>query len=308
MRISLIATVKNEADNANNFLSSLASQSLQPFEVIITDANSSDGTLSILEGWQNKIPNLKVISIMDCSRSAGRNIAIQNSSGEIIAAADFGCSLNTDWLREISEPIVSGKADVTAGYYINTKPGVMAAVNSFFTHPALFEIDDKTFIPSTRSISFKKECWEKAGGFNEKFILGEDTYFGVVLRKLGFKIYFNKNAVVNWDAESSFFSMVKKLFNYSLWDSIGGFSERFYYKKMVIVSGAVSLVLFSFLNFTFFYLLLLFTGYFTAKTFIRAKKKSISLLPSLIVVLLKPVYDAVQSIGFLSGKIRRCSL
>lgn len=48
MEFTLISTVFNEARRLELTISELASQSLQPNEIIITDASSTDGALEIL--------------------------------------------------------------------------------------------------------------------------------------------------------------------------------------------------------------------------------------------------------------------
>lgn len=305
MKISLISTVKNEVDNVDKLLGSLACQSRLPDEIIIVDAGSDDGTAEKLHVWQAKFNNMKIIVNDKCNRSEGRNCAISNSTGNIIAAMDFGCLLSADWLKEITEPVINNYADVTAGYYMNAEHTLICDANSYFTHPALFEISEQAFLPSTRSIAFKKECWIKVGGFDENFIIGEDTDFGIKLRKAGYKIHFNDKARVEWNAEASIAKMMKKLFNYSKWDGIGGFSIKFYQKKIVILIISAICAVLMFTNIIFIPLFLIITVYYTVKTFIRAGKKKINTISDIIVVMIKPLYDFIQSAGFVSGCLMR---
>jgi len=49
MRVSVVATVLNEADSLPRLLDSLAAQTRLPDEVVICDGGSPDGPLSLLE-------------------------------------------------------------------------------------------------------------------------------------------------------------------------------------------------------------------------------------------------------------------
>ena len=303
MKVSLILTVKNEIDNIDVFFDSLIKQSLKPDEIIIVDAGSNDGTYEKLLSYTNVFSNLCIISSPGCNRSQGRNIAIKKAKYDIIAATDFGCLLHKDWIEEIIKPIVDGNADVTAGFYLNTDKRIIALSNSFFTHPDLFEIDENNFLPSTRSIAFKKICWDSVGGFDEKFILGEDTKFDFELKKMNFNFSFNKNAIVYWDAENSILKMIKKLFNYSMWDGVGKFNSFYYIKKSIILFFLILFLIMIFIDIRFLFIFVLFFLFFVSKIIIRIKKKKMKMSSGFVVLILKPLYDFVQSIGYYFGRI-----
>ena len=59
-RVSLIATVRNEATAVEALLASIATQSRPPDEVVVCDGGSSDGTLAILRAWLPRLP-LRVV-------------------------------------------------------------------------------------------------------------------------------------------------------------------------------------------------------------------------------------------------------
>jgi len=50
-RVSVIATVKNEAQTVHRLLDSLAAQTRPPDEVIIVDGGSTDETVEVLEEY-----------------------------------------------------------------------------------------------------------------------------------------------------------------------------------------------------------------------------------------------------------------
>ncbi len=119
VRVSLIAPVKNEAANARAWCESLARQTRLPDEIIVTDAGSTDGTLDILRDIADSsgIP-FHVIVEPGCNIARARNLAIAQATYPIIAATDFGCLPQNDWLENIVASF-EAKAEtcVVAGLY-----------------------------------------------------------------------------------------------------------------------------------------------------------------------------------------------
>jgi glycosyltransferase involved in cell wall biosynthesis len=302
MKVSLISTVKNEVSNVDKLMNSIRSQSYPPNEIIIVDAGSNDGTLEKLFEWEKNLNNLKVLIVPQCNRSQGRNIAIDTSNNDVIAVTDFGCSLNDDWLKEITFPIIEKGYDAVAGFYYNGDKNNISMANSFFTHLELSEVTIELFLPSTRSIAFKKSVWQEIGGFNKQFIFGEDTLFSSTIRKNNYKLQFVPSALVEWNAERSIFKMIKKLYYYSKWDGIGKFDNFFYVKMCVLYFFGLVALMFSiqYKNMLFFCIILIVI-YFL-KNYKQAVKKKLNCMASILAICLKPIYNLVQIIGYLSGK------
>ncbi|MCA9997774.1 MAG: glycosyltransferase, partial [Anaerolineales bacterium] len=75
MKISVIATIKNEGEAIRPLLDSLIQQTCFPDEVVICDGGSTDDTLEFLEEYKQWLP-LRVIVVPGSNISQGRNRAI----------------------------------------------------------------------------------------------------------------------------------------------------------------------------------------------------------------------------------------
>lgn len=221
MKVSVCLTVLNEEKSISALLDSLLSQTKKPNEIIIVDGGSSDKTVKIIRHYQKKDKRIKLI-IEEGSVAHGRNTAIELARYRIIASIDAGCVAKKDWLEKLIEPFKYKNVGLVAGFYhMGAKNPMQKAMNVFHgVHPSQF--DPTSFLPSARSCAFRKEVWEKIGGYSEKLDkAGEDTHFFYNIVKNNVKIARVKEAIVEWREPENFtFSDgVKKFFQYAKGDA-----------------------------------------------------------------------------------------
>ena len=199
MKISVCITVFNEEKNIHLLLEGLINQSKKPFEIIIVDARSSDNTVMIIKKYQkiNKSIKFKIEagSIAHC-----RNVSIKMAKGGIIALTDSGCIPNNNWLEKIYKPFrVFRKELLVAGFYTMPFSNSIQEVASVYLGIPEKRFNQKTFLPSARSVAFSKTVWEKIGGFDESLEKGgEDTKFFYDCVKNNVKIVRVGDARVTW--------------------------------------------------------------------------------------------------------------
>jgi len=218
MKISLCVTVLNEEESIGKLLDSLLLQSKKANEIIIVDGGSTDRTVEMIRHYQKKHSFIKLI-VEKSSRSKARNLAVDLAKSEIIAMTDAGCSALPDWLENLVKPFTTGKIDVVAGFYKMVGTTNFQKAESVFmgVTPRKF---NHSFLPSTRSIAFTKDIWERVGGFPENAEgTAEDTIFNLKLIKNGARISRMKNAVVEWGIPASLFDFYLKIMNYAKGDA-----------------------------------------------------------------------------------------
>lgn len=223
-KVTLITTVFNEEQSIGAFIDSIFSQTLVPDEIIIVDGGSSDKTLVRVKEKMSLYKNqldIKVL-IKKGNRSVGRNEAINRSKNEIIAISDAGCILDKKWVQEITNPFKNKKVDVVAGYY----KGLASNIFQKCLIPYVLTMDDKInereFLPATRSTAFRKSVWKKIGGFDETLTHNEDYAFAKKLKKNNAKIVFEKNAIVNWATRKNLKEASIMFFRFAYGDAESG--------------------------------------------------------------------------------------
>ena len=190
--VSVIATVLNEVENIEGLVSSLTRQTLEPAEIIIVDGGSTDGTWERLQAASLTHANLKAIRDESCNLkrspgpiARGRNVAITAASADVIACADAGCVYSPDWLARLTAPILNGEAEYALGgssLDVDQRTTWDIASAPFFG--IKLDAGQGTKSCTARSMAFRKEVWQRVGGFPEDRLIGEDALFDLRVRRI----------------------------------------------------------------------------------------------------------------------------
>jgi len=216
MRVSVVVTVLNEDQSLPRLLDSLAAQTCLPDEVVICDGGSTDGTLSLLED-EVRLP-LRVIRRIGANISLGRNAAIETATGEIIAVTDVGVRLAPHWLEEIVAPFEDAGTQTVAGFFRPDPYTVFETAMGATVLPELQELDPVHFLPSSRSIAFRKSAWAAVGGYPEWLDYCEDLVFDFRLRERYGPFVFVPDALVHFRPRSSLRSFFVQYYCYARGD------------------------------------------------------------------------------------------
>lgn len=196
MRCALIMTVKNEAEALPRLFETLALQTKQPDEIIVADGGSTDKTLELLHAAAEQFP-LRVLECPGANISQGRNAAIAAADADVIASMDAGVRLDAHWLEYITAPFTQADApDVVSGFFLPDPHGAFETALAATTLPQLRDIRPETFLPSSRSIAFRKAVWEKINGYPEWLDYCEDLIFDFDLQRAGYRFHFEPRALV----------------------------------------------------------------------------------------------------------------
>ena len=208
-KVSFIATVLNEADSIQGFLDSVMAQTQPPAEIIIVDAGSTDNTVKLIK----KYSSVKLVIRPDFNRSQARNLAVKLAKNKIIAVSDAGCILNRQWLKCLTAPFKDKTVLSVAGYYQPKTDTIFQQGVAPFVCVMPDKFNPKTYLPSSRSLAFKKGTAE----YPENLNYCEDLIFAQSLKLAG-KMAVEPRALVYWRQVTNFPQFFQQIFHYAQGD------------------------------------------------------------------------------------------
>ncbi|KQM79020.1 hypothetical protein ASE74_00085 [Pedobacter sp. Leaf216] len=259
MQISLVSTVFNESSRLEKTIADLESQTVKPSEIIITDAGSSDGTYEKLLEWRDT-SNIPIIVLQKhrCNVAEGRNLAIRTAKYDIIASTDFGCRFTNKWLESITNPLLNPEVMVVGGSFsvIEADQNSLAAKAAYINNNGYnINVKAANFIPSSRSIAYRREVFDKIGGYCEWLTLaGDDFIFGLEVKASGYKILMVDEANVFWGRHVLPIGFLKEAGRYGLGEGEAKSNVSMLFKHLISLSFQVLFIVLLIFNITFYIL------------------------------------------------------
>jgi len=213
----------------------MRAQTRPPDEIVIVDGGSSDGTLATLRAAES----LTLVEDPGATIARGRNVAIQHATHDVIAVADADCTYAPGWLDALFRAIDAG-ADVAMGW---TEPVVGSFYEACLTSVNLplsaDEIDPTTFMPSARSVAFRRDAIDAVGGYPEWLPIGEDMWVNHRWRERGLDLRFAPDAVARWHVRPSLAQTWTQYVRYARGDAHAGMYPERHALRFVVYGGLV---------------------------------------------------------------------
>jgi glycosyltransferase involved in cell wall biosynthesis len=301
--VVLIVTVRNEALTIGPLLDSILSGTRVPDEIVVADGGSTDRTLEILRARAEADPRVRAV-LAPGNRSVGRNAAVRASRSPIVACTDAGVEVEPEWLERLTSPFTEDPhTDVVAGFYrpMGSTPFELAA--GVVSAPRLQDVDPARFLPSTRSVAFRRSAWERVRGFDESLAHNEDTPFALALKRAGAQFRFQPDARVRWKPRGDLGSFYRQHRRFGFGDGESRVQGWFYGRLAAkYVLGAL-LFLAGFRYWVCWWILAIGIAAFALSQSRRAPP-SLGVFERLVVVpFLKVVYDVAYLIGYVRGRL-----
>lgn len=231
MRVSLCITVRDEEKSIGELMRSILAQSQLPDEIVIVDGGSTDRTLEILTRCQTTHPNLiRILSFSSLNIAEGRNISIKEARYDYIASADAGVLYPIDWLEHLVGPFQKDESiDIVAGFFEPQSESVFEECVGILLYPNPHTMVWERFLPSGRSVAFKKSVWQALNGYAEWLPrgVGEDTDFFLRAHNAGYKFAYAKDATCYWRPRQDLKGLFKQYYFYSKGARASGSSSAF---------------------------------------------------------------------------------
>jgi glycosyltransferase involved in cell wall biosynthesis len=180
--ISVIVPVFNRETLLPATLDSLWSQTYRPFEVVLVDNGSGDGSLALCEAFKrNNDSPLFSVRVLTCPKggaNAARNAGFEASTGDYVWFFDSDDCLFPDSLARMATNLLDNDAPDTLVFPFELVfPDGHRSVrpHRFSADPAAQLIDTVT---ATHNMCIKRFLVEKAGRWDEALFRWQDLEFG----------------------------------------------------------------------------------------------------------------------------------
>jgi len=306
LSVSVIATVLNESESIIRLLESLKAQSRPPDQVVIVDGGSTDGTLAVLEAYAKRgTLSLRVLSRPGSNISQGRNAAIDAAQGEIIAVTDAGVRLDPDWLQELVAPFADAYIQVVSGTFMADPQTPFEVAMGATVLPAPSELRPDRFLPSSRSVAFRKEAWRTVEGYPDWLDYGEDLIFDLNLQERYGRFALARKATVYFRPRSTMRAFFCQYYRYARGDGKADLWRKRHAIRYATYLGALPALVFLVVWHSPWWLLALACGgaVYTATPYRRLSRMigSLSWVQRLYVAALVPCIRAVGDVAKMIG-------
>jgi cellulose synthase/poly-beta-1,6-N-acetylglucosamine synthase-like glycosyltransferase len=166
----------------------------------------------------------------------GRNLAVRAASHDAIACTDADCVLAPDWLERVVGPLEDG-ADVSMGTYRPLTRSFFETCVAAISIKEPDELEPGTYMPSARSVAFRREAFEGAGGYPEWLAIGEDMYLNHRWRQLGLRMELALGAVVYRRPRSTLPAYWRQFSAYAAGDAEAGMYPRRHALRFAVYGG-----------------------------------------------------------------------
>lgn len=113
--VAVLMAVFNEASSIDASLASLAAQDyVGPWELLVADGGSTDGTVDLLGDWSETL-RLRIFDNPDRLQSKGLNLLADVATADILIRADAHTTYATDYVRRSVEALLDTKASAVGG-------------------------------------------------------------------------------------------------------------------------------------------------------------------------------------------------
>ena len=146
-KVSFYVCAYNVQRTISRCLNSIINQTIKPLEIIVVDDGSIDDTSKILLNFKTNVKIIKNPKNLGIAQS--RNIAINNLSGDYVAAIDADVICSKKWLKFLLKDLVFKNIDFEN------------LMDDIFLH--------KSFICSSTIELFEDVCFTKPNCFFETF-------------------------------------------------------------------------------------------------------------------------------------------
>lgn len=218
----LIPAYKEEKVIAATIRSLQASSYPAPFEIVIIDDGSPDGTAGEVERLAATDPRVRLLSQPNSGKAAALERGVGAAAHEILVFLDADTRFDPETLSRLVAPLSDERVGAVAGHpRVGNKRTLIARCQDI-EYVVAFNLERRalsfwnavTVVPGAVS-AFRRQAIREAGGFRHD-TLAEDTDLTLAIHEAGWRIECAPNAYARTEAPETVATLVKQRFRWAL--------------------------------------------------------------------------------------------
>jgi GT2 family glycosyltransferase len=199
MKVSIVVISKNEPALLETLDSFVPLLDGLLDEVVVVDA--SGGKLDFVRDQHDWVKWVPFTPRPDAGVTIPeqRNLGVTEAIGDVVVFTDCGCVPEPDWLPQLLAPILDGHEQVTCGRTASRGRSVYEGTPDGVAYAEQGSAPEHVGECPTINMAFRREVFERVGGFDESFQYGSDIDFSWRLTGAGTRIRYVPGAVVVHD-------------------------------------------------------------------------------------------------------------
>jgi glycosyltransferase involved in cell wall biosynthesis len=220
LKVTVAIPTYNRADFLRQTLAGLVAQQFprEHFEILVIDNNSTDHTAAVVAEFASEKPTPRHIREEKQGLDHARNRAIDEARGEIVVFGDDDILVKSDWLAQMTVPLIADAAarriGAVGGEVIPVFPDGLPDWVREWHSPLAFRADlgpiAARHSPMGANLAFPKWVFEQLGPFHTSLDRAAGNYFSggdsEMIRRVraaGFEVWFAPAAAVQHQMPAS---------------------------------------------------------------------------------------------------------
>lgn len=317
--ISVVMPVYNEEKYIENCIESLLLQDYPKnlMEWIFVDGMSSDKTRQLIEKYIKEYPQMiKLLSNPNKTVPYAMNIGIREAKGQFIIRLDAHADYSTDYISKCVYYLETTDADNVGGVAETKSKGFVgnAIAKMLSSHFGVGNSEFRTngesgYVDTVPFGAFRREVFEKWGGYDERLTRNQDNEMNYRIRKNGGKIFLSSDIKLSYYCRDSIKGISDMAMKNGMWNVItmklcpGSMGLRHFIPLMFLIS----LICLPIVSAFWHPIALLFIAelvlYLILDCAFSAKKAS-GIKEFLLLIILFPIFHITYGAGSLKGLLK----
>ena len=225
--ISVVIPCLNESKYIDATLVSLQRQVDldEPFEVIVVDGGSQDGTRDILDRWSREDDRFRWIDNPKRTTPVAMNLGIESAFGEIIIILGAHAEVSNDWILRNVQALKAHPESGCVGGVVKQVHGSEQSKQIGAALSTPFGVGDARFrtggtaghVDTVSFGAYRKAASDEIGWFDEMLDRNQDDELNYRMLKSGWRIWFDPRIQSTYHVRSSFAQLFKQYRQYGYW-------------------------------------------------------------------------------------------